>query len=52
MWEKQVLIRLLGADEGMHSSYVDTMQWLDQIDVLEMIADKFSSSVRPYFILL
>ncbi|KAG8043529.1 hypothetical protein GUJ93_ZPchr0458g22329 [Zizania palustris] len=40
----EVLIRLIGADETMYSSYVDSMQWLDDIQVLEMIADKFSLS--------
>jgi hypothetical protein len=42
----QVLIRLIGADETMYSSYTDSMQWLDDIKVLEMIVDKFSTSVR------
>lgn len=42
----QVLIRLISADETMYSGYVDSMQWLDDIKVLEMIVDKFSSSVR------
>jgi serine/threonine-protein phosphatase 6 regulatory subunit 3 len=42
----QVLIRLIGADETMYSSYADSMQWLDDIKVLEMIVDKFSTSVR------
>ena len=42
----QVLIRLIGADENIYSNYGDTMQWLENTDVLEMIADKFSSSVR------
>ncbi|KAG8043523.1 hypothetical protein GUJ93_ZPchr0458g22781 [Zizania palustris] len=43
----EVLIRLIGADETMYSSYVDSMQWLDDIQVLEMIADKFSLSDSP-----
>ena len=42
----QVLIRLIGADENIYSNYGDAMQWLENTDVLEMIADKFSSSVR------
>lgn len=29
----------------MYSNYMDAMQWLEDTDVLEMIADKFSSSV-------
>ena len=41
----QVLIRLIGADENIYSNYGDTLQWLENTDVLGMIADKFSSSV-------
>jgi hypothetical protein len=41
----EVLIRLIGADETIYSNYADTMQWLENTDVLGMIADKFSSSV-------
>ncbi|GJN18532.1 hypothetical protein PR202_gb05703 [Eleusine coracana subsp. coracana] len=40
----EVLIRLIGADEAIYSNYGDTLQWLENTDVLEMIADKFSSS--------
>ncbi|CAK9142873.1 unnamed protein product [Ilex paraguariensis] len=43
----EVLIRLIGADEHLYSNYVDSMQWLEEIDVLEMIVDKFSSSDCP-----
>ncbi|KAH7678878.1 serine/threonine-protein phosphatase 6 regulatory subunit 3 protein [Dioscorea alata] len=43
----EVLIRLIGADENMYSNYMDAMQWLEDTDVLEMIADKFSSSDSP-----
>uniref|UniRef100_M8CSA2 Serine/threonine-protein phosphatase 6 regulatory subunit 3 n=1 Tax=Aegilops tauschii TaxID=37682 RepID=M8CSA2_AEGTA len=43
----QVLIRLIGADETIYSNYADTMQWLENTDVLGMIADKFSSSDSP-----
>jgi serine/threonine-protein phosphatase 6 regulatory subunit 3 len=43
----EVLIRLIGADETMYSSYADSMQWLDDIKVLEMIVDKFSTSDCP-----
>ncbi|ONM13776.1 SIT4 phosphatase-associated family protein [Zea mays] len=43
----EVLIRLIGADETMYSSYADSMQWLDDIQVLEMIVDKFSTSDSP-----
>ena len=42
---KQVLIRLIGADEHMYVNHVDSMQWIEDTDVLEMIVDKFSSSV-------
>ena len=41
----QVLIRLIGADEHLYANYTDVMQWLEGTDVLEMIVDKFSSSV-------
>ncbi|MFS7938160.1 putative SIT4 phosphatase-associated protein family [Helianthus anomalus] len=40
-----VLIRLIGADEHLYTSYVDSMQWLEDTNVLEMIVDKFSSTV-------
>ncbi|KAK1281141.1 hypothetical protein QJS04_geneDACA017730 [Acorus gramineus] len=43
----EVLVRLIGADEHMYGSYMDTMQWLDDTNVLEMIVDKFSSSDCP-----
>ncbi|KAG0538225.1 hypothetical protein BDA96_03G216900 [Sorghum bicolor] len=43
----EVLIRLIGADEAIYSNYGDTLQWLENTDVLEMIADKFSSSDSP-----
>ena len=41
----QFLIRLIGADEHLYTSYADSMQWLEDTDVLEMIVDKFSSTV-------
>ncbi|WVY94500.1 hypothetical protein V8G54_033588 [Vigna mungo] len=40
----EVLIRLIGADEHMYVSHVNAMQWIEDTSVLEMIADKFSSS--------
>ncbi|XP_039052358.1 serine/threonine-protein phosphatase 6 regulatory subunit 2-like isoform X2 [Hibiscus syriacus] len=40
----EVLIRLIGADEHMFSNYKESMQWIEDTDVLEMIVDKFSSS--------
>lgn len=43
----EVLIRLIGADEHMYNSYMDSMQWLEDMNVLEMIVDKFSSSDSP-----
>ncbi|KVI00718.1 Armadillo-type fold [Cynara cardunculus var. scolymus] len=43
----EVLIRLIGADEHLYTSYADPTQWLEDIDVLEMIVDKFSSSDCP-----
>lgn len=43
----EVLIRLIGADEYIYTSYRDSMQWLQDIDVLEMIVNKFSSSDSP-----
>ncbi|KAL3851523.1 hypothetical protein ACJIZ3_013405 [Penstemon smallii] len=43
----EVLIRLIGADEHIYSSHADCMQWLEDLNVLEMIVDKFSSSDCP-----
>ncbi|CAL9132378.1 unnamed protein product [Musa acuminata var. zebrina] len=43
----EVLIRLIGADENMHSNYMDTIQCLEDADILEMIVDKFRSSDSP-----
>ncbi|AQK96275.1 uncharacterized protein LOC100384768 [Zea mays] len=43
----EVLIRLIGADETIYSNYGDTLQWLENTNVLEMIADKFNSSDSP-----
>ncbi|KAK3026808.1 hypothetical protein RJ639_041880 [Escallonia herrerae] len=43
----EVLIRLIGADEHLYTNYMDSMQWLEDTDVLEMIVDKFSSSDCP-----
>ncbi|KAL5203104.1 hypothetical protein ABZP36_014056 [Zizania latifolia] len=43
----EVLIRLIGADETIYSNCADTLQWLENTDVLEMIVDKFSSSDSP-----
>ena len=38
-------MRLIGADETIYSNFADTLHWLENSDVLEMIVDKFSSSV-------
>ncbi|GLT26181.1 hypothetical protein SLA2020_012640 [Shorea laevis] len=43
----EVLIRLIGADEHMFSSHKDSMQWMEDMDVLDMVVDKFSSSDSP-----
>ncbi|GLT57446.1 hypothetical protein SLA2020_304170, partial [Shorea laevis] len=43
----EVLIRLIGADEHMFSSHKDSMQWMEDTDVLDMVVDKFSSSDSP-----
>nr|GEV77199.1 serine/threonine-protein phosphatase 6 regulatory subunit 3-like [Tanacetum cinerariifolium] len=40
----EVLVRLVGADEYFCTTYTDSLQWLEDIDVLEMIVSKFSSS--------
>ncbi|AQK96308.1 SIT4 phosphatase-associated family protein [Zea mays] len=50
----EVLIRLIGADETIYSNYGDTLQWLENTNVLEMIADKFNSSLshKPLSFLL
>lgn len=41
----QVLKRLVGTDEHLYSNYTSAMQWVEDTDVLEMIVDKFGSSV-------
>ncbi|PKA52342.1 hypothetical protein AXF42_Ash010238 [Apostasia shenzhenica] len=43
----EVLIRLIGADEIMYSNYTYKFQWLDDIEILDLIVDKFSSSDLP-----
>lgn len=45
---KKVLIRLIGADEHMYTNFTESMQWIEDTNVLEMIVDKFSSSVRSF----
>nr|GMD09600.1 serine/threonine-protein phosphatase 6 regulatory subunit 3 isoform X1 [Ipomoea batatas] len=44
----EVLIRLISSDEHMYSNFVDSMQWLGDTDVLEMIVDKFSSAALQF----
>ncbi|KAI3676630.1 hypothetical protein L1987_86242 [Smallanthus sonchifolius] len=43
----EVLLRLIGADEYLYTSYADSMQWLQDIVVVELIVNKFCSSDRP-----
>lgn len=43
----EVLVRLIGADETIYLNFADTLHWLENTDVLEMIVDKFSSSDSP-----
>ncbi|KAI3780306.1 hypothetical protein L2E82_10283 [Cichorium intybus] len=43
----EVLIRLIGADENFYTSFADSTQWLQDIDVLEIIIHKFISSDCP-----
>lgn len=43
----EVLIRLIGADEHVYTNFTESMQWIEDTNVLEMIADKFSSSDSP-----
>ncbi|XP_024390594.1 uncharacterized protein [Physcomitrium patens] len=38
----EVLIRLVGADEHMYVFHVDSLQWLADTDLLEMLVDKLS----------
>lgn len=45
---KQVLLRLIGADETMYTGSSETMKWLEDCNVLDLIVEKFSSSVWPY----
>ncbi|KAG6385242.1 hypothetical protein SASPL_154072 [Salvia splendens] len=43
----EVLIRLIGADVHIYGNSGDSMQWLEEMDILDMIVDKFSSSDGP-----
>ena len=42
----QVLVRLVGADDHVYPNFIDVMQWLAESNLLEMIVDKLSPSVR------
>ncbi|KVI09335.1 Armadillo-type fold [Cynara cardunculus var. scolymus] len=44
---KEVLVRLVGADDHMYPNYVEVMQWLADSNLLEMIVDKLSPSSSP-----
>ena len=44
----QVLIRLLGADGHLYASYTESMKWIEETGVLELIMDKFRSSVSSF----
>jgi hypothetical protein len=41
----QVLRRLVGADEHMYAFHADSLQWLAEADLLEMLVDKLSPLV-------
>ncbi|KAF6134919.1 hypothetical protein GIB67_002320 [Kingdonia uniflora] len=43
----EVLIRLVGADDHIYSNYMDVVQWLADINLLEMIVDKLDASCPP-----
>ncbi|CAK9882631.1 unnamed protein product [Sphagnum jensenii] len=38
----EILIRLVGADEHIYAFHVDSLQWLADTDLLEMLVDKLS----------
>ncbi len=41
----QVLRRMVGADEHMYAFHADSLQWLAEADLLEMLVDKLSPLV-------
>ncbi|XP_022752860.1 serine/threonine-protein phosphatase 6 regulatory subunit 3-like isoform X2 [Durio zibethinus] len=43
----EVLVRLVGADDHVYPNFLDVMQWLADINLLEMIVDKLSPSCPP-----
>ncbi|KAI3793750.1 hypothetical protein L1987_36372 [Smallanthus sonchifolius] len=44
---KEVLVRLVGADDHMYPNYAEVMQWLNDSNLLEMIVDKLNPSNPP-----
>ncbi|XP_076940334.1 uncharacterized protein LOC143609470 isoform X2 [Bidens hawaiensis] len=44
---KEVLVRLVGADDNMYPNYEEVMQWLADSNMLEMIVDKLNPSTPP-----
>jgi len=43
----EVLLRLIGADETMYTGSSETIKWLEDTNVLDLIVEKFSSSESP-----
>jgi serine/threonine-protein phosphatase 6 regulatory subunit 3 len=41
----EILVRLVGADEHIYAFHVDSLQWLADTDLLEMLVDKLSPLV-------
>ncbi|KAG6522171.1 hypothetical protein ZIOFF_019308 [Zingiber officinale] len=44
---REILIRLVGADDHTNPNYVNIMQWLSDTNLLDMIVDKLSPSSEP-----
>ncbi|XP_076921871.1 uncharacterized protein LOC143583455 isoform X2 [Bidens hawaiensis] len=44
---KEILVRLVGADDNMYPNYEEVMQWLADSNMLEMIVDKLNPSNPP-----
>ena len=42
----QVLIRIVGTDDAMQTYHEDTMNWLADTNLLDMLVDKLSPPVR------
>ena len=45
----QVLVRLVGADDHIYAFHVESLQWLADTDLLEMLVDKLSPPVHTFF---